>query len=271
MKPKVPRYSHRLLSWRKIMGYNQRRLLETGNNSVLTGYTIEQPQIAVKKILFFSDLHWHSDRKYYHSLIDDIIAYNKKYQPDIVIFGGDLTASICYLDEALSAIKKIEAPVKLAISGNWERRRYWISPGLWQKIFLEAGFQMLIQEWFNIDGCAFFGTDDIKKGSPSIPQEFPDGFRILLAHNPDTVINIGRRDIMRKFSLVLCGHTHGGQIRLPGIGAIATSSIYNTQNDYGLFTNSATGTRMIISSGLGYTWVKYRLHCRPEAVLIDFS
>lgn len=271
MEPKYPRYSHRLRDWRRVMGYNQRRILETGVSSVLTGYTINQPQIAVKRILFFSDLHWHADRKFYISLVEDVVAYNQKYQPDIVIFGGDLTAAICYLDDALSAIKKIEAPVKLAIAGNWERRRYWISPGLWHKIFTEADFKLLIQEWYNIDGCAFFGIDDIKKGEPAAPDRLPDGFRVLLAHNPDTVINIGRRDVMRKFPLVLCGHTHGGQIRLPKLGALATSSIYGPRNDYGLFENSATGSKMIISSGLGYTWIRYRLNCRPEAVLIDFS
>ncbi|MDD5599662.1 MAG: metallophosphoesterase, partial [Victivallaceae bacterium] len=70
-------------------------------------------------------------------------------------------------------------------------------------------------------------------------------------------------------NLVLCGHTHGGQVRIPFLGALLTSSRYWRKFDYGLFENSRSGSHMIVSAGLGCSTVPVRLACRRELVLVS--
>ncbi len=263
-------FSHRLHDWRRLAGYNQRQILTCGKRSVLVNYDLSCPEVSGKKILLFSDVHWRDNSSIYQEMIDDVAAYAAKYKPDLVLFNGDLAWGMCFLQESLEALRRIEAPARIAIAGNWERRRYWIPVEQWREYFKIGGFQLIVQEWYQQGDLAIFGTDDLKKGKPEYPADYPEAFRILAAHNPDTVINLGRRDIMRKFKLVLCGHTHGGQIRLPGTGAVMTSSRYGTKLDYGMFHNAATDTTMIITAGMGYTWFQYRLLCQSEAALINF-
>lgn len=265
-----PYFRRRLQDWIRISNYNARDIIRIGKKSVLTHYDIRQTNEIGKKILFFSDLHWKRQSEFYHSLVSDIYDYSSEFKPEIIIFGGDLTSYTCHLDEALQSISVINAPVKLAIPGNWEFRRTWISKERWRQYFKQAGFTLLCQEWYKNGDVAFFGTDDFKYGNPQPPEFYMDGYRILLTHNPDTVIALSRREIMKIFHLVLCGHTHGGQIRLPGIGSIATSSIYGTHLDYGHFHNRRSDTNLLISSGLGYTAINRRLNCQSEAILVSF-
>lgn len=264
------RFAHRLQDWQHLTGYRQREIIVEGMRSVLVRYYLPFPVCSGRKILFFSDLHWRSDSAVYREMIDDILLYIDEMQPDIVLFGGDLMSSMCHLQETMAAMKGIPGAAKIAVAGNWERRRYWISGERWREYFALGGFKLLLQEWFQDGDLVFFGADDSKSGSPEPPDNFPEGFRILCAHNPDTVVNIGRRDILKKFRLVLCGHTHGGQIRLPFWGALKTSSQYGTTFDYGAFYNPNTETTMIITSGMGYTMIRRRLLCQSEAVLIEF-
>ncbi|MDD2478555.1 MAG: metallophosphoesterase [Victivallaceae bacterium] len=262
-------YRHRLQDWQRISDYGARKIVKNGKTSVLTHYVIDPAQaLNGKKIMFFSDLHWDQPSEVYHAFIEDINNYIVEFSPDILIFGGDLTTYACYLEEALQALATLNVPIKLAMPGNWEFRRRWISTERWGGYFAEAGFQLLCQQWFSTDGLSFFGVDDFKYGNPQPPKSYPAGFRIMLAHNPDAVILLSQRDLLANFGLILCGHTHGGQLRLPGFGALSTSSIYGTHLDYGHFRNNESKTDLLISSGLGYTRFKLRINCQPEVLLL---
>jgi hypothetical protein len=262
-------YRHRLHDWRRLTDYRRRIILAEGKRSVLVKYRPAFSASCNRKILFFSDLHWRRDAAVYQEMIGDIITYTRAFEPDLILFGGDLTSSTCHLAEAMNAMKEIPGPARVAVAGNWERRRGWISAGRWRDYFALGNFDLVLQNWFLHDGLAVFGADDIKRGHPIPPDSYPDGFRILAAHNPDTVIDMGRRDILKHFPLALCGHTHGGQIRLPFWGPLKTSSNYGTKFDYGMFYNEKTGTFMIITAGMGYTMIRRRLLCRSEAALIE--
>jgi len=87
--------------------------------------------------------------------------------------------------------------------------------------------------------------------------------KILLAHSP----NIYPEAIEKKIDLVLAGHTHGGQVRIPFIGAaIAPGQGLLPQWDYGLFKKD--GTTMIISCGLGESDLPIRFNIKPEIVRV---
>jgi hypothetical protein len=111
--------------------------------------------------------------------------------------------------------------------------------------------------------------DDFKSGTPALIPHRASGINILISHNPDAIISEKIKTHLKDFDIILSGHTHGGQIRIPFIGSLLTSSIYWRKFDYGLFRHKTNKTKMIVSSGLGYTGIKLRIACRPEIIIID--
>ncbi len=89
----------------------------------------------------------------------------------------------------------------------------------------------------------------------------PDDCRIVLAHNPDTADQPrkGRVDLM------LSGHTHGGQVRLPGYGSLILP-VHNKAYDQGLKT--VGDMSLFISRGVGCVGVPVRFACPPEVAVL---
>lgn len=72
------------------------------------------------------------------------------------------------------------------------------------------------------------------------------------------------------YHLYLAGHTHGGQIRILGYGAIITQSKFGKRYEAGLY--SMKGTKMYVNRGIGLEggWApRIRLFCRPEVTVVD--
>lgn len=113
------------------------------------------------------------------------------------------------------------------------------------------------------------GVDDVKYGkvelSGACNGSRESGFRILLSHNPDVVLN-KQAEKINNFDLMLCGHTHGGQIRLPVYGPLRTAT-KQKQHVRGLsFFDS---TAVYVNSGIGHIGLPLRLNCPPEILCID--
>jgi predicted MPP superfamily phosphohydrolase len=90
-------------------------------------------------------------------------------------------------------------------------------------------------------------------------------FRILLAHTPDVVRDAARLDV----DLMLSGHTHGGQVRLPLLGATVVPSRYGHRYAAGEFR--VEGTTLYVSRGLGTVRFPIRFLCRPELALFTLK
>ena len=89
-------------------------------------------------------------------------------------------------------------------------------------------------------------------------------YSIFLAHRPELCESYARCNI----DLVLSGHAHGGQFRLPFIGGlIAPDQGIFPKYDAGLFTNGSTN--MIVSRGLGNSIIPIRFNNRPEVIVIE--
>jgi predicted MPP superfamily phosphohydrolase len=94
----------------------------------------------------------------------------------------------------------------------------------------------------------------------------PDKFTLLLYHSPDLMPEVSKTGI----ELYLCGHTHGGQIRLPIIGALVTSSFYGKRYEMGRYTEN--GTTLYVSRGIGMEGKgapRMRFLCPPEIELFE--
>jgi len=110
------------------------------------------------------------------------------------------------------------------------------------------------------------GVDDLTQGQPDLAaalQDVPEGAPlILLAHNPDMWFSPG----IERADLVLAGHTHGGQIRLPLLGAAYTQGSHlPRRNPAGWFERGRA--RMFVGRGLGESF-RFRFRAPPQAALI---
>jgi uncharacterized protein len=87
---------------------------------------------------------------------------------------------------------------------------------------------------------------------------------LMLSHTPDNVYDLGDLGA----DAVFAGHTHGGQIRLPGLGALIVPSRYGRRFDRGHFV--VDDTHLFVSAGIGADAPALRLWCPPEIVVVDF-
>ena len=93
-----------------------------------------------------------------------------------------------------------------------------------------------------------------------------DGFTILLSHRPELFGTYVAHDV----DLVLSGHAHGGQFRLPFVGGlVAPNQGFFPEYDAGLYTNG--NTNMIVSRGIGNSLLPFRINNRPEVILIELQ
>lgn len=237
--------------------------------------------LAGTRILFFSDLHirpqtaacfprdlrWNGAETMRDFLMDTIA----QYHPDHLFFGGDLMAYACNFQECLDLFRNLRCPgLKLAVYGNWDLMRPWLPKRVWRDAVRDTGFDLLVNESAESGTLRVFGMDEIRKGSPEyLEPETPPELECVLVHNPDTIPQYLNTEMLNGIDLILCGHTHGGQIRIPGFGAMMCSSLYWKRFEYGLYENRRTGTRLLVTSGLGVTFIRRRIFCPPEAVIID--
>ncbi len=112
-----------------------------------------------------------------------------------------------------------------------------------------------------ISGAGDLWEDDlgIDTALESVP---PDEFKIVLAHNPDSA----DLDYQSRFDLMISGHTHGGQVRLPFIGT-PMLPVNNKLYSSGLFETK--NNKLFISKGLGWTIYPIRFNCAPEIAILE--
>lgn len=89
--------------------------------------------------------------------------------------------------------------------------------------------------------------------------------RIVLAHHPDVALVLAEAGLPRP-DLAIAGHTHGGQIRLPGLGPLTTDTRLGRAYDRGLF--EVDGTRLFITAGVGTSIVPARWNVLPDVSLL---
>src|SRR5664279_487672 len=109
-----------------------------------------------------------------------------------------------------------------------------------------------------IDDAHFFRVDNIEKAASQIPK---DEFSILLSHTPE----IYRQAAHADFNLMLCGHTHGGQLCLPGSIPIKLEAVLPRRMGAGAWRyHNMSG---YTSVGAGSSVIPVRLNCTPEITL----
>ncbi|UBV42849.1 metallophosphoesterase [Deinococcus taeanensis] len=212
-----------------------------------------------------------------------------RQRPDLVLLGGDQLDVRLDSDAApqalLAELRRLQAP--LGVYGVWgnhdygsfgrygsayygEPRADWeVRRAHLEAAFAQAGVTILRDAGRNVrEDLRLGGTDDLWFGRPDVPAALAGAAgraTLLVTHNPDLL-----PDLPRPVGLVLCGHTHGGQVRLPVVGALRVPSAYGDRYAMG-WVQGAFGTPAYVSRGLGLSGAPVRNLCEPEIALFDLQ
>ena len=215
-----------------------------------------------KKFVFVSDFHI---SKCDRGRLKRIVNLINKQKPDFVISGGDYikghngttTMDVEMIAEELA---KINAPV-FSVLGNHDG---WFDKYRVKTALEKNGITVLSNSNKEFEGIDIAGIEDLQTGMPNIENALSGTVnpRILVSHTPDIYY-----DVKEDVDLILAGHVHGGQVRLPFIGSILVPSEYGTRFACGDYNE--TGNRMIVTKGLGTSILPVRFLTLPEIVVIE--
>ena len=240
---------------------------------VITTYTYESGKLGADldgyRIVQISDLHNAEFGKENKKLLKTI----RSCSPDIIVITGDLVDSNHTNVER--AVAFVEEAVKIApvyyVTGNHE---YWLDPSENEQMMqgiLAAGACDLDDEAVRIEKGDFsfmlIGLDDQHLSDETLKnllQEQKNELFIVLAHEPQYLQNYANAGA----DLVLTGHAHGGQIRLPFVGGIVAPD-QGFLPEYTSGKYNSTDTEMIVSRGLGNSIIPVRLFNYPEVVCVE--
>jgi len=203
--------------------------------------------------------------------LERVVSRVNALEPDLVILGGDFVVNLAGL-EALEPLRQLKSRLgNYAVLGNFDYRTGAVDV---RKRIESYGVEVLTNESvpIDVDGreIRLIGLDDFWLGEPDWGKALagipPEAVKILAAHNPDMASQAEASGV----KLMIAGHTHGGQIRLPFIGPLTRLPVVIGQRfDKGLFDFGPM--RLFINPGVGESGVRARLFCPPEISLLTVN
>lgn len=237
-----------------------------------THYTYEAEQLGVDldgyRIVQISDLHNAKFGKNNQKLVDRI----RECAPDMIVLTGDLVDSNhTNVDRAVQFVNEI---VKICpvyyVTGNHE---YWLDTSEYENLMdgvASAGVIILDNQVVEISRWdakfRLVGLDDKSLADGTLEALLSDEkeLTVVLAHEPQYLARYAGTGV----DLVLSGHAHGGQFRLPFVGGIVAPD-QGFLPEYTAGEYYMNGTEMIVSRGLGNSVIPVRLFNYPEIVCVD--
>jgi predicted MPP superfamily phosphohydrolase len=220
------------------------------------------------KIVLFSDLHMER----WGRREDEAIATIRKLEPDLLLVSGDLINVDHYQPETYADIHRFFMNLQArygvyAVGGSVDdiaETRAALQGTPVHFLNNEIAQLEINGNKIEILGIPSHYRDDGQMLEDLSAELNPDAYKILLYHTPD----LAKEKSLANINLYLAGHTHGGQIALPFVGAIFTASRYGTEYAAGLYKLANPGnTRLYVTRGLGFEGMntpRIRLFARPE-------
>lgn len=247
------------------------------------------PAFEGLRVLFLSDTH-HS-RHVPLAYLERVVALANAQEPDLVLLGGDYVVrewddvhfpSRAYVRPGVGVLGKLRAPLGVfAVLGNhdgWQGHVEDIRAALAENNIPELRNHGV---WLERSGRAgedgrpqrlrLAGTEDFWTGRPDTHAALGDAREgdavLLLQHNPDLIEEMAPDP---RIGLALSGHTHGGQVVIPGLGyAPIVSSYYGQKFLHGFCRGGRSGVQVFVTRGVGTIGPPVRLGCPPEVVLLS--
>ena len=240
--------------------YERHRIEVTRATLQVSGWS---DALAGLRIGFLTDFH-RSDTVS-HELIARAVSLTLAEQPDLIVLGGDYVTwgDRRFVEPAAEALAALKAPLGVfGILGNHDDD-HDMPAALAARGFTmlrDARTQIRVRgEPLDLVGIRYWTrrvedlTRLLRGGSPNT---------VLLAHTPSRLIEAAALAV----PVVLSGHTHGGQIVLPGIGAVAARK-------FPVIAGSARreNTAIFVSRGVGTVYLPVRLNCPPEVAIVTLQ
>lgn len=225
------------------------------------------------RVLIASDLHV-AGPDMPPERVERLVEQMNGLKPDLILFAGDfvsdkrLSTKRYTEEQALAPLARLSAPLgKIAVMGNHDHHR---DVSKIENMLRVSGFTILDNQAtkagpFIIGGLddEFTGHDDIGKMVAAM-QDADGAMPIVLSHSPDVV-----PDLPANIAMVAAGHTHCGQIVLPGIGMVASMSRYDQRFACGKIKED--NKTIYVSAGLGTSIAPLRLGAVPDVWLVTVS
>ena len=251
------------------------------------------PGLDGLRILHVSDTHFPADGDSVGRFLEHVSAL----EYDLVCCTGDYVETSAGWDAAADALTQLRAPFGVYatlgahdycqsvgtldewVSFNVDRLlgspRRFVNPSAFVERLEAAGIVVLRNEWRSVEiggelvRIAGAGDESVRMARLEAALPPRGRFSMLLTHSPDAALRLPASAENRP-KVVLSGHTHGGQIRLPGWGApLRHSRLVSRERPAGAF--ELDGTRVVVSRGFGTAHVPLRLGCRPEIGVITLT
>ena len=223
------------------------------------------------RIVQISDIHLEEYTEAW--FLEKMVAEANALAPDLVLLTGDFVsrgprdhpvawkaAGVCA--EILSTLK---APQRFAVLGNHDVA---VGPDRVIQPLEAHGTPVLVDRFFPIErGSDRFwlaGSDDADAMIPNLNRAVPDDPRapvVLMVHEPDFADYVVRHPRFPLIDLMLSGHSHGGQVRLPFLGPLILPPMGKKYVE-GLFQFGHM--QLYVNRGLGTVGLPFRLNCPPE-------
>lgn len=223
------------------------------------------PAFDAYRIVQLSDLHLAEGKLLTPDRLEDIVRRVNREHPDLILITGDFVSDFDETSrEGIARLGLLQARDGVfAILGNHD---YWCDPAGVAEAVQETGIRLLLNEHVVIrrkDDCLVVGgLDDIWEGDYdldrallSIPKRAPVILMVHESNYADVVARDGR------VALQLSGHSHGGQVRIPGIGPLA---LPDQAWRYPMGMYRVGDMLLYVSRGVGLAEIPFRLSCRPE-------
>src|SRR5512140_1233160 len=226
------------------------------------------------RILQLSDLHV----EHLTSRENQVLAKTRALAPDIIVLTGDFLNKSYVNDPATRAetrqwLAQLSAPYGVyAVNGNLDYTG--VIPALFDGLtnvrFLNNEIVPLTFPggMLYLAGATTYGRDRDYNSVDALLKKLPaDSYSVLIYHYPERVDAASEDGV----DLMLAGDTHGGQIRLPLLGAIATANMWH---HYIMGKYQVGPTTLYVSRGIGMQggiWPRMRLDCPPEMVLVELG
>jgi predicted MPP superfamily phosphohydrolase len=237
--------------------YERHRIRITREDLAVAGWP---EALSGLRIGFISDLH--RSGTVAHEQVATAVSLVMADAPDLIVLGGDYVTNRDrrYVQPAVDALSGLSAAHGVfAVLGNHDEERDVTGPLAARgfAVLRDARTQISVRgEVLDIAGLRYWThrvpdiTKVIRGASPNL---------ILIAHTPKRLVEAAALSV----PLMLSGHTHGGQIVLPGLGAIAA-------REFPVVAGSARreNTTVFVTRGVGTVYVPVRINCPPEVAVL---
>jgi len=239
----------------------------TTTDVVVRYYAQSSSRLVAPRLRLVSLADFHVTKALPRAYYDHIFELLTAQAADLILLSGDYVSHHENI-ELMASLFARRWPARFgtfAVLGNHD---LWTDPARVREVLGSAGVTLVEGRCEHLPAAlgriAICGTETPWGPELSTALDRAE-LNLVLSHTPDNVFRLAEQGA----SLVFSGHTHGGQIRLPGFGSVVVPSRFGGLFDQGHFL--VAGSELFVSAGVGADLPALRVYCPPEILVVDIT